>query len=370
MKLQPITEQFADQDLFIGIDIHLKQWTVCIRSKTREFKIFSQPPSATTLINYLHRIFPSARYHCVYEAGFSGFTAARQLIAAGIDCSVANPADIPKSDRNKVYKNDKNDARMLASRLQQGDIERIYIPTVEQVQDRSLVRMYRWSIKKQSRCKTQIRMYLHAQGHAWPRREEKKRNSYWSRAVIAQLGAMELETESGTFTLRRLLAELLFHRDQVLALTRAIRALARSDRYRDKVRLLNTVPGVKTLTAMVILTELIDIERFANSNKQASFVGLIPRTDSSGPKVTTMGLTPRKNGYLRHVLIESAWRASSGDPALLKVFENASLRMPRTRAIVVVARKLLNRIRKVLQSGEPYQKGMTAIMVESADVTR
>ena len=68
-------EAFQDQKLFIGIDVHKKSWTVCIKGEYNDFKTFTQPPKSEILYNYLTKNFPRAKYYATYEAGFSGFKA-------------------------------------------------------------------------------------------------------------------------------------------------------------------------------------------------------------------------------------------------------------------------------------------------------
>jgi hypothetical protein len=53
-------------------------------------------------------------------------------------------------------------------------------------------------------------------------------------------------------------------------------------------------------------------------------------------------------------LIESSWVAVRKDPALLMTFNMLSKKMPKTNAIVRIARKLLNRIRYVLKNQQEY----------------
>lgn len=64
-------------------------------------------------------------------------------------------------------------------------------------------------------------------------------------------------------------------------MNRQIRILARTDEYKTNVQLLKTVPGISTLTAMTLLTELFNIDRFQSLDKLASYIGLVPDTDSS-----------------------------------------------------------------------------------------
>jgi transposase len=101
---------------------------------------------------------------------------------------------------------------------------------------------------------------------------------------------------------------------------------------------------------MVVLTEIVDINRFRNLDHLASYVGLIPGEDSSGDTERITGISWRRNPSLRNILIESSWTAVRKDPALLMSFSELSKRMPKNRAIVRIARKLLSRIRYVLRN--------------------
>ncbi|MFQ5799590.1 MAG: transposase, partial [Bacteroidota bacterium] len=75
---------------------------------------------------------------------------------------------------------------------------------------------------------------------------------------------------------------------------------------------------------------------------------------SSGDREITTGLSRRRNQLLRTLLIESAWVAVRKDPALMMAFNKLTRRMPKNRAIIPIARRLLNRIRYVLKHQAPY----------------
>ena len=58
---------FKGQNIYVGIDVHLKSWTVSIMTEKLHHKTFSQPPCVEALRGYLHHHFPGASYHSVYE---------------------------------------------------------------------------------------------------------------------------------------------------------------------------------------------------------------------------------------------------------------------------------------------------------------
>ena len=98
----------------------------------------------------------------------------------------------------------------------------------------------------------------------------------------------------------------------------------------------------------------MDIYRFRTLDHMSSFVGLVPSVHSSGEYEWNGRLTNRKNSYLRHMLIEASWIAIWKDSALLLAFNELTKRMSKQRAIVRIARKLLNRIRYVWLNQESY----------------
>jgi transposase len=340
---------FKGQQIYVGMDIHKKSWSISIFTEEFEHKTFTQPPEVGILVNYLKRNFPGASYKSVYEAGYSGFWIHDRLQEHGVQCLVVNPADVPTKDKERTKKTDRVDCRKLARSLRSGEIEGIYVPSRPKVEDRSLVRTRHGMVKKQTRCKNQIKSMLQFYGIHIP-----EELGHWSKRFICWLEAIRMERASGNFALKVHLEELNNMRKIIADVTRGIRTLANSDEYRQNVCLLKTVPGISTLTAMTLLTELYDIGRFKNLDKLCSYVGLIPDTDSSGETDRTTGITNRQNPQLRGILIESSWVAVRKDPALLTTFNTLCKKMPKNNAIVRIARKLLNRIRYVLKNQQEY----------------
>ena len=63
---------------------------------------------------------------------------------------------------------------------------------------------------------------------------------------------------------------------QLSRINRKVVELSRVDKYRRKVELLRTAPGVGLLTEMEVLVELQDMGRFRNSEEVASYMGFPP----------------------------------------------------------------------------------------------
>ena len=356
MKAQASQLDFAVQDIYIGIDVHLSSWTVSIYSAHLEHKTFRQDPRPETLIRYLQRHFPGARYHGVYEAGYLGFWIHDALTAGGINMMVINPADVPTTGRERSFKHDPVDARKLARALRAGQLRPIYVPSREAIEDRQLVRLRGRLISKQTRVKNQIKAMLRHFGIEFA---PEFAQSHWSRAFIRWLESLTqpgdgMQHRSGAIALGLLIDELHALRRQILDATRAIRALALTDRYRRRTEFLMTLKGIGLVSAMVLLTELVDIERFRSLDHLASYVGLVPGKRASAEHDPTQRLTNRRSAQLRYILIESAWVAARRDPALNRDFERLAVRMKKSEAIIRIAKKQLARIRFVLKNERPY----------------
>jgi transposase len=351
MQRQCTKLDFTGQQIFVGIDVHKKSWTVAIVTEQHEHKTFTQPPRAEVLVNYLRRTFPGAAYHCVYEAGFCGFWIHDELQRLGAKCLVVNPADVPTKHKELTRKKNPVDARKLARTLRTGELDPIYVPTRQQLEDRSLVRSRIAFGRKLTRCKNQVKAVLHFYGIPVPEDIDER---YWSLRFIRWLEQLSFQRPSGTQALHALLAELHQLRQVILTLTRHIRHLACRDPYQDFIKVLITIPGISVLTAMVLATELITLERFASEDALSSYCGLVPGEYSSGEDEFITGLSPRRNPFLRFLLIEAAWVAVRRDPALMMAFQTLTRRMSKSDAIVRIARKLLRRIRFVWSHRQPY----------------
>jgi hypothetical protein len=131
---------FKGQNIYVGIDVHLKTWTVTILTETQPHKTFTQPPRAEVLVDYLKIHFPNGNYYSAYEAGFSGFWAHHRLQSLGINNIVINPADIPTTQKEQYQKNDPVDSRKIARSLRSGSLTPIYVLSNDAIEDRPLVR--------------------------------------------------------------------------------------------------------------------------------------------------------------------------------------------------------------------------------------
>ena len=327
----------------------MKSWSVTVLSENATLKKFSQSSEPEALHSFLVTNYPGAKYYSVYEAGFCGFWIHQRLTTLGVNNIVVNPADVPTMLKEKLRKTDAVDCSKLARGLRSGDLRGIYVPDAETLEIRSLIRLRSSIVKDSTREKNRIKSLLRFQGIQFSRP-----NSYWSKRFIQWLCKAPLSTEYGRKTLELHIEQFLRLREMLLQETRIIRNLSRNESFVEPLRLIMSVPGIGITTGISFLVEIDDIGRFKNTYHLASFIGLIPMCHSSGEKEGVGDITIRKHAALRCNIVEASWIAIRKDPALTMAYEQYRKRMNANKAIIKIARKLINRIFFVLKHRKEY----------------
>ena len=290
---------FKDEDIYVGIDTHKKNWRVALYHKHTSLKVFTQEPIPEQLIRYLKKIYPGAKFHCAYEAGFCGFWIQKKLDKEeGIDCIVVNPADVPTSHKEKEFKTDPRDCRKIAKSLLSGLLEPIYIPTDEGLESRNIVRLYHDMSKNYTRYKNKVKALLNFYGIKYPE-EFIDTNNHWSKNFYNWLLSIKLKSVNGTWTIQTYVQECLKAKEMKRVATNQVRILSKTEPYQKLSIYLRSINGIGLITSMKILTEIEDINRFKNLDQLCSYIGIIPSTNSSGEKDSIGEITRRGNKFLK-----------------------------------------------------------------------
>ena len=348
-----VKANFENNTVYVGLDVHKRSWNAAVYLNDQFVRNVHQPPTPEALHHYLTHTYPGASYVCAYESGKFGYWIQRRFHQFGINCLVVNPADIPSTHKDEVYKTDARDARGIGHALVCNQLKGIYVPTEDQEADRHLVRQRKKIWRDLVRCKNRIKGFLDYTGVIIPSQYD---NNNWSKNFINWLAALEFEHYSSRVTLNYQVKQMELLRKELLSICNDIRKLMRSKKYNKLYYLLRSVTGIGPLTAAALLTEIGDINRFSSFYHLNSFIGLMPMEHSSGEKELKGRITVRKHRQLRSDLVECAWTAKRIDPALALYYSEQIKRGKNGKAVIVkVARKLLSRIRYVWLSGQPYQ---------------
>lgn len=357
MPLQRKSLNFEGENIYVGIDVHKKSWSVSIMTDTLVLKSYNGPADTSKLVSHLHKHYPGATYYSVYEAGFCGVWIHEELIESGVNNIVVNPSDVPCTEKERERKTDAVDAAKLARSLRKGELTGIYIHKRRFLHDRSLMRLRSSSVTDMTRLKNRIKGMLHYYGIAIP--AELAKNNSWSRAFIAWLKETALSSDKiAKPAFEFMLEEYESKRKQQLVILRKIRDLSRTATYDENMKYLRSVCGIGLISGMHLLVNIENINRFENRDRFASYMGFVPTSHSTGEKESNGWITRRAPKELRSILTECAWIATRNDPALALKYSQLRKRMNENKAIIRIARKLCNRIYYVLKNKTEYVSGV------------
>ena len=151
------------------------------------------------------------------------------------------------------------------------------------------------------------------------------------------------------------------HLEQVDALDAAMARInqevgANVEPFRVAIEMLSTIPGLSSVSAEVIVSEIgINMSRFPTEAQLISWAGLCPKNDESAGKRRSNRI---KKGapWLKTTLVQCAWAASRKKGSYLRAqFLRLRSRRGSQKAIVAVAASILTAAYHMLKDGTLYQ---------------
>jgi transposase len=365
-----------NEPIMIGCDLHDK-WMVMKLSIGGDASFSKKWETADIegLIEYLHSLASehgSCRIVFVYEASGQGFGLYDRLTDAGIECHVLAPTHLPRSVHQRKNKTDDKDAQMLLDEVRAfvlagRSLPAVWVPDPQTRCDREVVRRRLEQGEQRTRIKNQIRNLLKRYQCPFPgwftkTGEWSKRSLSWLQELAGREASVKRKSPPESLvtldqwvqvTLGTLVDLYEAMSRQVKVLDEAIMKLARTQRYWRSFRKLSALDGVGTLTAMTFLTELGDMDRFANRRQLASYLGLAPSAFESGQRDDRKGhITRQGPARVRHVLCQASWaslRCSSESKVQYERIKGESSKRSKV-AIVALMRKLAIKMWHVARS--------------------
>jgi transposase len=364
-----------------GLDVHKETVVACLRlvpdgKVTTEVRTFQ-----TTTVDLLRLSGWLAENDCTHvamEATGVYWKPVWHVLADGeLELLLVNAAHVKNVPGRKT---DVNDATWLAELLAHGLLRASYVPDAQTQEMRTLLRTRKQLVREQSRHVQRVQKTLEDANI--------KLDSVLSdvmgksgRAMIEALIAGETNpAKLASFADRRVKASpeqlrealrgrvtkqhrflLRLHTDQIDALAAAIAKIdARVEEslqpFRTAVELIKSMPGVHSLSAHVILSEIgIDMGRFPTAGHLLSWACLCPRNDESAGKRRS-NRTRRGAVWLKTTLVQCAWAAVKTKNSYLQAqYFRITARRGKKKAILAVAASMLTAIYHMLKDGTMYQ---------------
>ena len=336
---------------FVGVDISKKQLTI-IRiidnKKHQRFVTKTNKEGEKIFIKWLN-----ATDTVVMEAGSQTFRLAKRIQKRGIKVIVLNPGDVA-SIYNSLKKTDKEDALKLARIAQRNprkELPEVRIPSDEEEDIRRLsTEQSFWS--KQSTC------------------AKNRLHSLFTQAGLTDITKKHLSTHKNREEYVKLLPGR--YLDEALRLVENLSNIDKNlsviaGETRNKLKensvytsLAMSIPGIGPVATLAFLAYLGECDRFSSGKQVSYYAGLVPRVDQSGETVKYGKIIKRGTNPIRRVIVQCAWalvRSRYGGE-LKEFYERLYPRIGKKKAIVAVARKMVETFYAMINNGELY-RGVT-----------
>jgi transposase len=243
----------------------------------------------------------------------------------------------------RKQKTDKRDAAHILKLMMENRFPRLWTPDREQRDLRQLVLHRHKLVILRARVKNELQ-------HLSLNKGVQRKHRLWSQAGQKMLRELPLKPWAAC---RRedLLGLLSMLNQQIGKLDGAVQTAAEEN---PQAKLLMTQPGVGPNTALAYVLTIGEVSRFQRGKQVASYLGLIPREESSGGRQKLGSITKQGNRMLRSLLVEAAQVAVQHDPGLRQQYLHRCHQKPKGVAKVATARKLAVRLYWMLRTNVAY----------------
>lgn len=334
---------------YVGLDVHKKTISYCIKDERGAIYREGQIRSARSHLDQWCRQLPGPWVGALEATLFSEWIY-DHLEPQAQELKVAHPARLQALVAGKK-KNDRIDARLLADLLRCDLLPAIQMLPTELRELRRMLRYRNLLVRETTRLKNRIAGLLMETGVEY--HKQKLHGQRYFQQLISSLegvpdsvlGLLEMSRQSVDFLRaleRKLMRKLLAHAG-----------------LRQRVELLETIPGVGVIVSLTWALEIGEVGRFRTISQALSYCGLTSRQHQSAGITRRAPLSRQRNKHLQTVLIEAAKLAPRFHPPLEVLYHRQRQKGNPNQATLAVARKLVAYLMAVDRRQRPFQIGST-----------
>ena len=328
---------------YIGIDWHkAKSFVTRMDRRGRVLEQAELAHATGALKAYVDRQPTDIRI--AVEATGNGMWLYEQIEDRHPDVVLAHPLKTKAIARARI-KTDKIDATTLAHLLRADLVPAAYIPP-RAVRDTREILRYRASlVRPRTQVKNKIAAIIGKTGLQLPTKSACGVKSRRYLATVSVRTCYRLALDGYLRSLGYLTTE-------IRQVSQPIEAQAAAD---PQAQVLCTMPGIGAYSALLIRSEIGDVQRFPDRRHLCSYAGLVPSVHSSGGKTRLGRLTKQGSSWLRWILVELSVHAINGAPQFRALYYRVAKQHGRNTGRVAVARTMLKTISAMLKKQEAFR---------------
>jgi transposase len=333
---------------YVGLDVSQNKTAICVIDEQGERLCQSNVETHPVLIHGFLVAKGYAGAKVGMETGPLSVWLYHSLRSLGLDVDCIHARHVHAALSMQLNKTDSNDAFGIAHLVRSGWYRPNHVKSLDCHQLRLMITAREKLVHIRVTLTNQIRGLLKTFGVVLP----PGRNSVFERSVI--------ECEPSLDAIKPTIFLLLDAWNNVSLQIREMNKLLAKHAKSDPVcRVLTSIPGVGTLTAISFKTAIDDPQRFQSVADVGAFLGLTPKKYQSGEVDRNGGISKHGNRQTRSLLYEAASCLLSryGTNTGLAHWANSlRQRMGYKKAVVALARKLATVMLSMWKSGELYRE--------------
>jgi transposase len=350
--------------LYLGIDQHSKQVTVCVRDEAGKVVLRRQVSTRPARINAFFRelVDMDGQFMAILEVcGFNDWLIEALRKNGCREVVLIHPQ---KASKNKTDRRDANklcellwlNRNRLADGAKPQGIRRVYIPSEQEQQDRQLTALRKRVAQQRTRTLNKIHRILHRHNLMWQyptKTFQTKRGRAWlQERSLPPVDRLEMDLLLGQWDLWE---------KQLKQLDERIADHVDRERGKDITspsQLLGTAPGVSCYSGLALASRIGPIERFPRPRSLAHYFGLTPGCRNSGNTQDRLGsITKEGSGMARFILGQLVLHVLKQDKRMRQWYRRIKGRRGSKIARVAVMRRLATIFWHMLTYREPYYAG-------------
>jgi len=335
---------------YIGLDVHKENTTACVISAggkaVKNFEVTSDADGLAAI----RETMGDKEYCVMMESSTYSYPVYRYFDDLGIEAYVVHAKSL-KVVTQSVKKTDKHDAETIGIFLRLWKKKEIkglsmsFIPTREQCELKDICRYCEELSRKIGTEKRKIGAHLSRNCRVVPSEfenlETKKTRKYIR------------ETWTGDITLQRRLNHLETLMKESKEVKKEVVSRLRGD---NNVKLLETIPGIAGLTAVQLMSMMIDIGRFPDAEKFCAYFGLVPRVHDSGGKKYHGRMTKNGDRMMRAIVERvTSSHVQHCESHITEYYRCKKKEMGVKKALITASRKMLTMIYAILRDQRPFR---------------